>query len=358
MLKMDVIIQKYINQWNNLNIWNISTRVSSLYHLVPASGYPLILSFTLLLTILNLINLTDLNITNHGVFFDKIFLSLSLFCFLTSLALWLCQVLKEAFNGDHTKYVLNGLKLGFLLFISSEIMLFFAVFWGWFHINLLNEFIYTESHSTNYLEKIDWYPLPAIGTILLGSSSAFLTESHYMLNWPIFYSNVKNLTNFYKYKYLNSSYRLLRMTCGFGILFLLLQSIEYNLMGYSWRGHIYASLFYTITSLHGSHVFVGLMFLLVCYFRLWANIIYLNILQNIIYLKISKKYFFFIITEIDYILYIIRLAFNKIFNYVKLSEQRHLFFEVSAWYWHFVDIVWLFVFLYVYFWLNGFQYFV
>lgn len=348
-------MQEIFKNFNKANLWNVQIKVGSLYHLVPSSGYPFILSIALFLTIISSMSLSDYNMSNFSTLFNRIAITIALVSFLISVLIWLVQVLREAASGEHTNFVINGLKLGFLLFISSEIMLFFAVFWGWFHLNLLNEFVFTETHSPNYLEKVDWYPLPALATLILGSSSAFLTEAHYTFNWPIFYFKVKNLLNLFKQKFVCSSYRLLRMTCGFGILFLTLQSIEYNMMGYSWKGNVYASLFYMITSLHGSHVFIGLLFLLGCYFRLWAHIIQFNFFQNATYLQTVDKFSHTFIWQIDYLLYLVKCYLNKVFHYIQLSEQRHLFFEVSAWYWHFVDIVWLFVFLYVYFWLKGYQ---
>jgi len=348
----------FFNKTKSNQIWNIFKILPSPYHLVPASGYPIILASSLLLTVItifNIINVSELFYFKDGVpFINKVLFSIYFFSLIISLILWLIQVLNEGFSGEHTKFVMNGLKLGFLLFICSEIMLFFAVFWGWFHINLFNEFAGFEKRSCNYLPKIDWYPLPALGTLILGSSSAFLTESHMLVNWQIFSSNIKNLYSFFKKIYINCSNRLLRMTCGFGALFLLLQSVEYNFMGYSWRGHAYASLFYIITSLHGFHVFIGLLFLLTCYMRLSFFLFYLNFFKRFIHFRINLKFFTIWILNIDYLIYIYNLYIKSFFLQIKFSEERHIFFEVSAWYWHFVDVVWLFVFLYVYFWLNGY----
>lgn len=336
---------------------NLNLCINSKYHLVPANGYPLILSITLFLFIFNLMNYTDLATTRLLSFCNSLLFSIMLILFVVTLVMWLVKVLFEATQGDHTKFVANGLKIGFLLFVSSEIMLFFAVFWGWFHINLLNEFIYTEDHSSNYLDKINWFPLPAIGTLILGASSALLTESHYTFNWLYFsFSKIKNLFNFFQLKYINSSYRLIRMTCGFGFLFLILQSVEYNMLGYSWRGHVYASLFYMITSLHGSHVLIGLIFLIICYFRVAAYVTNLNLMRKQLIYKFTSNFIKFFILKIDYIIYFYLTDLHKRMLKIQLREQRHIFFEVSAWYWHFVDIVWLFVFLYVYFWLTGYQF--
>lgn len=350
---MNMDLQLFVNKINNN--WSVNKRISSLYHLVPASGYPAILSFALFLCILNLINSLDLLTVRFGFFWDWIIISVMLTLFIIIFLIWLINVLMESLRGDHTKFVVKGFKIGFLLFISSEIMLFFAVFWGWFHINLLNEFIYTETHSSNYLKKINWYPLPAIGTVILGTSSALLTESHYTFNWIFFpFYKVKNIFNFFQHKYINSSFRLIRMTCGFGFLFLVLQSIEYNMLGYSWRGHVYASLFYIITSLHGSHVLIGLIFLMVCFFRISAYVNNLNLLCKQIGYKSSARFINFFSLKLDYIIYIYNNYFRRIFSKIELKEERHIFLEVSAWYWHFVDVVWMFVFFYVYFWLTAY----
>lgn len=338
------------------NIWNLYRTINSLYHLVTASGYPLMLSVTLFLFLLNLVKFSDLTTPKLGSVIDLIVISIMLTLFIVTFIIWLINVLIESIYGDHTKFVVKGLKIGFLLFISSEIMLFFAVFWGWFHINLLNEFIYTESHSSNYLEKINWYPLPGIGTIILGTSSALLTESHYTFNWIFFrLYKIKNIFKYFQNKYINTSYRLIRMTSGFGFLFLILQSIEYNMLGYSWRGHVYASLFYMITSLHGSHVLIGLIFLVVCYFRIAFNIINQKLISTQLLEKLNSKFIIFFLFKFEAAILIYKIQWKQFWEKIELNEIRNLFLEVSSWYWHFVDIIWLFVFLYVYFWLTGYQ---
>jgi len=162
------------------------------------------------------------------------------------------EILEESAEGNHTEKVQHGLRLGVGLFIVSEIMLFFALFWGFFHFSLVPSVAIGTVWPPIGTQTINVWYLPFINTNLLLLSGLAVTVAHMDL-----LSNDKE----------GFSDHLL-VTIIFGITFLWVQGLEYKYgVKFSWRGNIYGSIFFITTGFHGLHVTVGAVFLLFCWLR-------------------------------------------------------------------------------------------
>jgi cytochrome c oxidase subunit 3 len=203
---------------------------------------------------------------------------------------WWRDIVREGtFEGQHTKQVQDGLKLGMLLFILSEVMFFFAFFWGFFHSS------FNPSHAIGGvwppmgLAVLDPWAIPLLNTIILLSSGATITVCHHSI--------VAGLKK--------NAILSLEITIILAIIFTALQGYEYATAPFSISDGVYGSVFYMATGFHGFHVFIGTCFLSVCCYRLYAG---------------------------------------------HFTREHHFGFEAAAWYWHFVDVVWLFLFVTIYWW--------
>ncbi len=203
---------------------------------------------------------------------------------------WWRDVLKEAqHQGHHTKTVQIGLRYGMALFIASEVMFFSAFFWAFFNASAYP----TEAIGFQWppvgVVTLDALDLPLLNTMILLLSGCTVTWAHHAL----LHNNRRDL--------------ILGLTCTvvLGAFFTSIQAYEYGHAAFGFRDGVYSSTFYMATGFHGFHVLVGTIFLLVCLFR----------------------------------------AINGHFK-----PDQHFGFEAAAWYWHFVDVVWLFLFSSVYLW--------
>jgi cytochrome c oxidase subunit 3 len=203
---------------------------------------------------------------------------------------WWRDIVREAtIEGQHTSFVQNGLKIGMLLFIVSEVMFFFAFFIAFFYSSFNPSLSIGGVWPPAFITTLDPWKIPLLNTILLLSSGASVTWAHHSI--------------VYGYKF-NASIALL-VTIVLAVIFTALQGFEYATAPFSMSDGIYGSTFYMATGFHGFHVFIGTCFLSVC---------------------------------------LIRLYFNH------FTKEHHFGFEAAAWYWHFVDIVWLFLFITIYWW--------
>nr|YP_009710587.1 cytochrome c oxidase subunit 3 [Amanita basii]QFZ98536.1 cytochrome c oxidase subunit 3 [Amanita basii] len=254
------------------------------FHLVTPSPWPILLSFSLL-------NLTvGAVLYMHGFLNGGIVLTTGFILTLFGMTLWFRDVITEGtYLGDHTKEVRHGLMLGVLLFIVSEVFAFFSVFWAFFHSSLSPAVEIGGSWPPMGITPLDPFAIPLLNTFLLLSSGAFITYAHHAL----LAGNRK------------AAIDGVFLTLVLAIAFTLLQYYEYSEAGFSMSDGVYGSAFYASTGLHGLHVIVGTIFILVGYIRL--------------------------------------------INY-QLTRTTHHGFEASILYWHFVDVVWLFLFVAVYFW--------
>jgi cytochrome c oxidase subunit 3 len=199
---------------------------------------------------------------------------------------WWSEVVRESKIGDHTPVVQIGLRYGMLLFIASEVMFFSAWFWSFF-----KHAIYPMNGEwpPAGIETFDPWHLPVINTLILLTSGATVTWAHHAL----LENDRKGLVNG------------LILTVFLGLLFTTFQAFEYADAQFGFSGNIYGANFFMATGFHGAHVIIGTLFLAVCLIRA------------------------------------IRGDF---------SPDKHIGFEAAAWYWHFVDVVWLFLFAGIYIW--------
>jgi cytochrome c oxidase subunit 3 len=203
---------------------------------------------------------------------------------------WWRDIIREGtFEGQHTSIVQTGLRYGMLLFIVSEIMFFFAFFWAFFHSSFNPSIVLGGVWPPAYLTILDPWQIPLLNTVILLSSGATVTWAHHSIVW-----GSKD----------QASWALIG-TILLAVVFTGLQGFEYVTAPFTISDSVYGSSFYMATGFHGFHVFVGTCFLTVC---------------------------------------LIRLYFNH------FTREHHFGFEAAAWYWHFVDVVWLFLFLTIYWW--------
>ncbi len=243
---------------------------------------------------------------------------------------WWRDVIREAHKGDHTPVVQLHLRYGMILFIASEVMFFVAWFWAYFDAALFPGQVWqlpvfapdgtvTPSEVSklgmidrdtltggqwppvpvertadggNFRSTFDPWGLPLVNTLVLLLSGTTVTWAHHAL----LENDRKGLI-----------WGLL-CTVVLGIFFTALQAYEYGHAAFSYSGHIYGATFFMATGFHGAHVIIGTIFLLVCLFRALAG---------------------------------------------HFTPKQHFGFEAAAWYWHFVDVVWLFLFFAIYVWGAG-----
>nr|QVY57862.1 cytochrome c oxidase subunit 3 [Trissolcus japonicus] len=233
-----------------------------------------------------------INMTKMFNFNSKYMLLMSLIGLVLCSYQWWRDTTRESMSqGFHTNYVIKGMKLGMILFIISEVFFFVSFFWSYFHMFLAPSVEIGQSWppSSMKLSLLDPYNLPLLNTIILISSGMFLSMAHY----SIIMKNFKN-TNW-----------MMILTIMFGLMFTFIQNFEYSNSMFSIFSSSYGTTFFMMTGFHGIHVLIGTIFIFVSYKRLMKN---------------------------------------------QFSNMHHIGFEASAWYWHFVDVVWLLLFMFVY-WL-------
>ncbi|MEO1733269.1 MAG: cytochrome c oxidase subunit 3 [Pseudomonadota bacterium] len=220
---------------------------------------------------------------------------MGLFGVLYTMFAWWSETVAENQIGDHTPVVMIGLRYGFVLFIMSEVMFFVAWFWSFFKHAMYPMEDYTGSlYDAPHIHAVNAFDLPLINTLVLLLSGCAITWAHHAL---VHENNRKALING------------LVIGIALGVFFTALQAYEYAELllheGWEFGGDEYYSNFFMATGFHGFHVIIGTIFLTVCLFR----------------------------------------AMNGHF-----TPENHAGFEMAAWYWHFVDVVWLFLFFAVYLW--------
>lgn len=226
----------------------------------------------------------------HGYSGGFFFIFFSIFFLVSSIAVWWRDVIREGtFEGQHTSIVQLGLRYGILLFIVSEIIFFFAFFWAFFWAALAPTPEIGSVWPPKGIETLSAWEVPLLNTIILVSSGVSVTWAHHAI---VVGEKKKAVFG-------------LLLTVIFAIIFTALQVFEYFSANFTIADSIFGSTFFMATGFHGFHVFIGTCFLSVCFFRLLLN------------------------------------------HYTK---QHHFGFEAAAWYWHFVDVVWLFLFVSIYWW--------
>nr|YP_009917576.1 cytochrome c oxidase subunit III [Manayunkia occidentalis]QLM00895.1 cytochrome c oxidase subunit 3 [Manayunkia occidentalis] len=213
------------------------------------------------------------------------------FCLLIlSMLQWWRDVIREStFLGFHTSNVVKGLRWGMIFFISSEVLFFFSFFWAFFHSSLAPSPEIGCSWPPSGISPLNPFSVPLLNTAVLLASGVTVTWAHHSMIEG-------NLTN---------TLQGLTITVSLGAYFTFLQAQEYLDASFSISDSVYGATFFVATGFHGLHVLIGSTFLFVCLFRVFDN---------------------------------------------HFASNHHFGFEAAAWYWHFVDIVWIFLFMCIYWW--------
>ena len=269
----------------NLKNINFKKQEQHPFHLVDPSPWPILTSVSLYSLALGF--LMYFHYFNGGLFqlvFGLCVVSFNLFR-------WFFDIMVEAtYEGHHTYKVQQNILLGMLLFITSEIMFFFAFFWAFFHFSLSPSIALSGVWPPKQgIHTLDYAALPLLNTAILLSSGVTVTWAHRGV--------VEGSRS-------DTTYGTIA-TIVYGVIFTLCQKYEYDNATFSINDSAYGSVFFMTTGFHGLHVFIGTLFLFICLLR------HLN-------------YHFF--------------------------KKHHIGFVCAIWYWHFVDVVWVFLFLCVYIW--------
>jgi len=285
------------------------------YHLVDPSPWPIVASVAALGTAIGAIVWMRSNLGGElfGLTGPYLFLiSFAALCYVAYC--WWADVVREGDRGDHTPVVQLHLRYGMIMFIASEVMFFVAWFWAYFDVALFPSGIFqpenitqsiglvqrdelTGGHwppeaSANFQHTFNPWGLPLVNTLILLLSGVTVTWAHHAL---------------LEGKRDQLIYSLV-CTVVLGALFTVCQVYEYGHAAFNFAGHIYGSTFFMATGFHGAHVVIGTIFLFVCLIRAMKG---------------------------------------------QFTAKQHFGFEAAAWYWHFVDVVWLFLFASIYVWGAG-----
>jgi cytochrome c oxidase subunit 3 len=266
------------------------------YHLVDPSPWPAVGGASAFILAIGAVNWM------HGG--NWLIMALGFALVFYTMFMWWRDVIREAHAGDHTPVVSLHLRYGMIMFIASEVMFFVAWFWAFFDASLFTDEAIQASRVAVTggvwppagTKIFDPWHLPLVNTLILLTSGTTVTWAHHAL--------------------LNNDRQGLKWgliaTVALGALFTSVQAYEYAHAQFAFsregEGNIYGSTFFMATGFHGFHVLIGTIFLLVCLFRA------------------MKGHF---------------------------TPQQHFGFEAAAWYWHFVDVVWLFLFSCVYVWASA-----
>jgi cytochrome c oxidase subunit 3 len=274
------------------------------YHLVNPSPWPAVGGAAAFILAIGAVNWM------HGGTWAIMALGFALVLYV--MFMWWRDVIAEAHGGDHTPVVSLHLRYGMIMFIASEVMFFVAWFWAFFDASLFSGEAIQQARGlatggtwppapvvdgvVNPTMIFDPWHLPLVNTLILLTSGTTVTWAHHAL--------------------LNNDRQGLKWgliaTVVLGTLFTCVQAYEYAHAAFAFSrdngGNIYGSTFFMATGFHGFHVLIGTIFLLVCLFRA------------------MKGHF---------------------------TPQQHFGFEAAAWYWHFVDVVWLFLFSCVSVWASA-----
>ncbi len=212
---------------------------------------------------------------------------------------WWSDTIREAHEGHHTRVVSLHLRYGMIMFIASEVMFFVAWFWAFFDASLFPNEVHQVARTEftggvwppKGIEVLDPFHLPFYNTVILLLSGTTVTWAHHAL----IHGDRRGLING------------LVLTVGLGVLFSFVQGYEYMHAPFGFRDSIYGATFFMATGFHGFHVIIGTIFLAVCLIRAMRG---------------------------------------------DFTPKQHFGFEAAAWYWHFVDVVWLFLFASIYVWAS------
>jgi cytochrome c oxidase subunit 3 len=266
------------------------------YHLVNPSPWPAVGATSAFVAAVGLILWMHGTAAYAPIIFGAGFIGIAY----TMIGWWRDVIYEAEVEGDHTRVVQISHRYGMILFIASEVMFFVAWFWAYFNTALFpDEFrdvariAYTSGvWPPKSVQTFDPWHFPLLNTLILLTSATAVTWAHHAL----LENDRKGLV------------QGLAVTIALGISFTCFQAWEYAHAAFHYSGNIYGATFFMATGFHGAHVIIGSIFLIVCLLRAMAG---------------------------------------------QFKPTQHLGFEFAAWYWHFVDVVWLFLFAFIYVWGGG-----
>jgi cytochrome c oxidase subunit 3 len=226
----------------------------------------------------------------HRYKFGGIFLIINIVYVIVLMTFWWRDVIREAtYEGKHTLAVQRGLRIGVVLFIVSEIMFFFSFFWAFFHSSLSPSVEIGCIWPPSGITPLSMWGVPLLNTYLLLYSGVTITYTHHAITSGLYLSAIEGFV----------------ATLTLAVSFTCLQLMEYIEAPFTIADGIYGSTFFMMTGFHGLHVIVGTIFIFVCFVRCMLG---------------------------------------------HFTKEHHIGFEAAAWYWHFVDVVWAFLYIFVYVW--------
>jgi cytochrome c oxidase subunit 3 len=238
---------------------------------------------------------------------------------------WWADVIKEAHQGDHTPVVQLHLRYGMILFIASEVMFFVGWFWAFFDFSLFPAPVMYDvaTHTTSLitdaaqgaaqwppkgLQVLNPFEFPLLNTFILLLSGTTVTWAHHALIHGQRGGEKTGLWGLLGVGNRDGVLKGLWLTIVLGVLFSSIQAYEYSGAPFPFKGLNYGASFFMATGFHGFHVMIGTVFLTVCLVRAYRG---------------------------------------------DFTPRQHFGFEAAAWYWHFVDVVWLFLFVCIYWYGAG-----
>ena len=271
----------------------MSSKANHPYHLVNPSPWPIFMAFSMLTFVVG----GALALHKEPAGLPVVFLGLA--AILANCFFWWRDVIREGLQDHaHTAPVRIGLRLGMALFIASEVMFFVAFFWAYFGAAFFPRLPLEDVWAIKAgvwppanIIPFDAFDLPFLNTLILLLSGTTVTWAHHAL----LEGNQRDVV------------RGLACTVALGLCFTMGQAYEYSHAAFGLKDGKYAATFFLATGFHGLHVMIGTAFLAVMLVR----------------------------------------AKNG-----TLTPSGHLGFEFAAWYWHFVDVVWLFLFVGIY-WITS-----
>jgi cytochrome c oxidase subunit 3 len=296
----------------------MSSDVKHDYHLVDPSPWPVVGSLFAFVMMVGAVLWMHESYAGFGVLMgNPVIFFIGLAGVLFTMAGWWRDVIKESVEyGNHTPVVKLHLRYGMLLFIASEVMFFVAWFWAYFNAAIFHADVGVATWPPAGVVTLDPWHLPLLNTLLLLTSGTTVTWAHHAIQSNDNKGAVQGLlltvvlgacfTAVQAYEYIHAPF-----TFGFNNLAREPFTDGAHMFLAAGAGNfqaVYGSTFFLATGFHGLHVIIGTIFLIVCLFRAMAG---------------------------------------------QFTPARHFGFEAAAWYWHFVDVVWLFLFACIYVWGVG-----
>nr|YP_009049350.1 cytochrome c oxidase subunit III [Solea ovata]AHZ34269.1 cytochrome c oxidase subunit III [Solea ovata]AIE44659.1 cytochrome oxidase subunit 3 [Solea ovata] len=235
-----------------------------------------------------LLTVSGLAMWFHFHYTALLYMGLTLLIF-TVIQWWRDVIREGTYQGHHTPPVQKGLRFGMILFIASEVLFFVGFFWAFYHASLAPTMDLGNTWPPTGITPLDPFEVPLLNTAVLLASGVTVTWAHH----SIMEGNR------------SQAIQSLALTILLGLYFTFLQAMEYYEAPFTLADGVYGTTFFVATGFHGLHVIIGTTFLAVCLFR-------------------QAEHHF--------------------------TSDHHFGFEAAAWYWHFVDVVWLFLYISIYWW--------